>query len=181
MLWEWGLHRNSSGISFHCQEKCKVLVFCRVWSFHVHAPTFCPAAIWAISPEVCGKPFEADDFLGACCRKATWPPKSYGLYFFPSIAHTQNLHKISVSDLFRRQPNYIFGESMWVFWPSPSSGERAQWVPLSLLFVCQSELAFFCRAHRVYRRTQWVLSSETGLSKQYSARFLLFVWSNSSN
>ena len=25
-------------------------------------------------------------------------------------------------------------------WPSPSSGERAHWVPFSLLFVCQSEL-----------------------------------------
>ena len=29
-----------------------------------------------------------------------------------------------------------------------------------------------CRTHRVCRRTQWVLSSETVLSKQYSARFL---------
>ena len=29
------------------------------------------------------------------------------------------------------------------FWPLPSSGERAQWVPLSLLFVCQSELTEF--------------------------------------
>ena len=30
-----------------------------------------------------------------------------------------------------------------VFLPSPSSGERAQWVPLSLLFVCQRELTEF--------------------------------------
>ena len=30
----------------------------------------------------------------------------------------------------------------------------------------------FRRTHRVCRRTQWVLSSETVLSKQYSARFL---------
>ena len=29
-----------------------------------------------------------------------------------------------------------------------------------------------CRTHRVCRRTQWVLSSETVLSKQYSARFI---------
>ena len=29
------------------------------------------------------------------------------------------------------------------FWPSPPSGERTQWVPLSLLFVCQSELTEF--------------------------------------
>ena len=29
------------------------------------------------------------------------------------------------------------------FWGSPSSGERTQWVPLSLLFVCQSELTEF--------------------------------------
>ena len=33
--------------------------------------------------------------------------------------------------------------TQWVSWPSPSSREITQWVPLSLLFVCQSELTEF--------------------------------------
>ena len=35
-------------------------------------PIFCPPTIWAISLEFCRKPYilEADDFLGACYRKA---------------------------------------------------------------------------------------------------------------
>ena len=47
-------------------------------------PTFCPPTIWAISLEFYRKLsiLAADDFLGACYRKL-WPPKSYGLYFFP--------------------------------------------------------------------------------------------------
>ena len=56
------------------------------------------------------------------------------------------------------------------FLPSPSSGERTQWVPLSLLFVCQSELTEFAPK---LSEAQWVLFSETVLLKQYSARFLL--------
>ena len=49
--------------------------------------------------------------------------------------------------IIRKRAEYGFGEhglkhrAQWVFWPSPSSGERAQWAPLSLLFVCQSELS----------------------------------------
>ena len=51
--------------------------------------------------------------------------------------------------IYRRRPEYGFGElgfkhrAQWVFWSSLSSGERTQWVPLSLSFVCQSELAEF--------------------------------------
>ena len=63
---------------------------------------------------------------------------------------------------FRRWAEYGFGEhgfkhrAQWVFLPSPSSGERAQWVPLSLLFVWQSELTEFSRrTHRVCPKTQW--------------------------
>ena len=46
-------------------------------------PTFCPPTIWAISLEFRGKPFilEADDFLGACCRKAMTPKKLWTLLF----------------------------------------------------------------------------------------------------
>ena len=46
-------------------------------------PTFCPPTIWTISLEFCGKPsiLAADDFLGACKRKAM-TPKSYGLYSY---------------------------------------------------------------------------------------------------
>ena len=77
---------------------------------------------------------------------------------------------------------YGFGEhgfkhrAQWVFWPSPRSGERTQWVPLSLLFVCQSELnEFFAELTEFtvkLSEAQWVLVSKTVLSKQYSARFL---------
>ena len=62
------------------------------------------------------------------------------------------------------------------FLPSPSSGERAQWVPLSLRFVWQSELTeFFAELTEFAPKlgeAQWVLFSETVLSKQYFARFL---------
>ena len=57
------------------------------------------------------------------------------------------------------------------------SGERTQWAPLSLLFVCQSELTEFSPELTEFAlklsEAQWVLSSETVLSKQYSARFLV--------
>ena len=44
-------------------------------------PFICLLTIWAISPEFCRKPYilEADDFLGACYRKAI-TPQSYGLF-----------------------------------------------------------------------------------------------------
>ena len=62
------------------------------------------------------------------------------------------------------------------FLGSPSSGERAQWVPFSLWFACQGELTefFFAELPEFAPRlseAQWVLSSETVLSKQYSAPF----------
>ena len=55
--------------------------------------------------------------------------------------------------------------------PLPSSREGAQWVPLSRLFACKSELTEFSAE----LTTRWVLSSETVLSQQYSARFLI-IW-----
>ena len=63
------------------------------------------------------------------------------------------------------------------FWDSLSSRERTQWVPFSLLFVCQNELTeFFAELTEFAPKlseAQWVLFSETVLSKQYSARFLI--------
>ena len=46
-------------------------------------PTFCPLTIWAISLEFCRKTYilEADDFLGACYRKAMTPKKLWTLLF----------------------------------------------------------------------------------------------------
>ena len=47
----------------------------------------------------------------------------------------------------RKRAKYGFGEygfkhrTQWAFWGSPSSRERTQWVPLSLLFVCKRELS----------------------------------------
>ena len=55
----------------------------------------------------------------------------------------------SWSGLVRKRAEHGFGEhgfkhrTRWVFCRSTSSGERAQWVPLGLLFVCQSELTEF--------------------------------------
>ena len=55
-------------------------------------------------------------------------------------------------------------------------GENSRWVSLSLFFVCQSELTEFFPELTEFAakvsEAQWVLSSETALSKQYSARFL---------
>ena len=70
----------------------------------------------------------------------------------------------------RKRADYGFGEhgfkhrTQWVFRGSLSSGERAQWVPLSLLFVCQSELTeFFAEL------TEFAVElSEFSLPKQYS-------------
>ena len=62
------------------------------------------------------------------------------------------------------------------FWPSLSSGDRSQWVLLSLLCqricVLKRTHQVHHRTHRVSRRTHWDLSSEPVLSKQYSARSL---------
>ena len=59
------------------------------------------------------------------------------------------------------------------FWGSLSSGLRAQWVHLSLSFVCESELTEFFAELTEFAiklsEAQWVLFSETVLSKQYSA------------
>ena len=66
--------------------------------------------------------------------------------------------------------------AQWVFMGSPSSGEQTQWVPLGLLFACQNELTEFFAELTEFapklREAQWVLFSETVLSKQYSVRFL---------
>ena len=46
-------------------------------------PTFCPPTIWTISLELYRKPsiLAADDFLGACYRKAMTPKKLWTLLF----------------------------------------------------------------------------------------------------
>ena len=60
--------------------------------------------------------------------------------------------------------------------PHRVPGRGTQRVPLTLFkkFICAPKQTHrvFPRTHRVCRRTQWVLSSETLLSKQYSACFL---------
>ena len=86
----------------------------------------------------------------------------------------------------RKRAECGFGEygfkhrAQWVFWPSPSSGQRTQWVSLSLAFVCQSELTEFLAELTEFAvklsEAQSVLFSETVLSKQYSARFLKRDW-----
>ena len=70
----------------------------------------------------------------------------------------------------RRQVECGFGEytckhqTQWVFLPSPSSRERAQWVPLSLLFVCKSKLTKFLAELTGFAQKL----TEFSLPKQYS-------------
>ena len=71
---------------------------------------------------------------------------------------------------FRRRAEHVVRghgfkhRTQWVVLPSPNSGKRTQSSPLSLLFVCKSELIefFFCRTHRVCSKL-----SEFSLLKQY--------------
>ena len=89
-----------------------------------------------------------------------------------------------ILSLSRKRAEYGFGEygfkhrTQWVFRGSLSSGERTQWVPLSLLFVCKRELtesfAELTEFAPKLSEAQWVFFSETVLLKQYSARFLNF-------
>ena len=70
----------------------------------------------------------------------------------------------------RKRAEYGFGEygfkhrTQWVFRGSLSSGDRTQWVPLSLLFVCQSELTEFWAELTEFA----VKLSEFSSPKQYS-------------
>ena len=50
-------------------------------------PTFCPPTIWTISLEFYRKPsiLAADDFLGACYRKAMTPKKLWTLLFLHKL------------------------------------------------------------------------------------------------
>ena len=60
-------------------------------------------------------------------------------------------------------------QAHWVFLPSPSSGERTQWVPLSPYLCAKAKsLSFYLFAEltEYAQQTQWGLSSETVLSKQ---------------
>ena len=82
----------------------------------------------------------------------------------------------------RKRAEYGFREygfkhrAQWVFRGSLSSRERAQWVSFSQFFVCKRELTeFFAELTEFAPKlseAQWVLFSETVLSKQYSAWFL---------
>ena len=63
----------------------------------------------------------------------------------------------------------VSNTAQWPFWFSLSAGKRDQWVPCSLiLLLCVPKRTHqvFRRTHGVWHRTEWVLSSETVLSKQ---------------
>ena len=51
-------------------------------------PTFCPPTVWTVSLEFYRKPsiLAADDFLGACYRKAMTPKKLWTLLFLQNGA-----------------------------------------------------------------------------------------------
>ena len=103
-------------------------------------------------------------------RKITWdhcPQRN-----FPSH---ECLHPSAFPTSYRKWAEYGFGEhgfkhrTQWVFLPSPSSWERTQWVPLSLLVVCRSELAeFFAELTEFAPKlseAQWVVFSEREYSR----------------
>ena len=78
-----------------------------------------------------------------------------------------------VTEKFGNGPNTVSGSTVfkhrtqWVFRGSLSSGERTQWVPFSLLFVCKRELTeFFAELTEFAPKlseAQWVPFSETVL------------------
>ena len=119
--------------------------------------------------------------LGSCWAMREWPfprgPKSWKTSRSPSGI------EIFKRDWIGNGPNTVSGSTVskhrtqWVLLGSLSSGGWAQWVPFGLLFVCQSELTEFFAELTEFApklsQAQWVLFSETVLSKQYSARFLL--------
>ena len=74
---------NSLPFEGEMSRKSKVRVFSGANLMTCILPTFFPPTTWAISFEFCGKPFllEANDFLGACCRKAM-TSKKLRSYFF---------------------------------------------------------------------------------------------------
>ena len=92
------------------------------------------------------------------------------LHIFPTFSATCCN---SLRLFFRKWAEYGFGEyrfkhlTQWVFRPSPSSGERAQWVPLSLLFVCQSKLTEFSQSSPSLPYNLMTLSKFSS-PKQYS-------------
>ena len=69
----------------------------------MHAPYICQPKIWAISLEFCRKPFilEADNFLGACCRKAMTPKK---LWTLPFPQHQRKISDMSLDSLPTQRP-----------------------------------------------------------------------------
>ena len=97
---------------------------------------------------------------------------SYKIQFQETTVTVLTVLAVSaVSVMTRKRAEYGFGEyafkhrTQWVFWGSLSSGERIQWVPFSLSFVCQNELAeFFAELTEFAPKlseVQWVLFSET--------------------
>ena len=63
--------------------------------------------------------------------------------------------------------------TQWVVWPHRVLGtELSEFLAAFICVPKWTHRVFFCRTHRICCRTQWVSSSETVLSKQYSARFL---------
>ena len=85
-------------------------------------------------------------------------------------AEDPSLPSPALPSLFRERAEYGFGEygfkhrTQWVFRGSPSSGERAQWVPFSLLFVCKRDLTEFLAGLTEFASEL----SEFSLLKQYS-------------
>ena len=106
----------------------------------------------------------------------TWRPKRGGFPIWTRLSRFFLLFFWETAKG-RRRAEYGFGEygfkhrTQWVFRGSLSSRERTQWVPLSLLFVCQSELTeFFAEL------TEFAAElSELSPPKQYSRNSILPV------
>ena len=95
-----------------------------------------------------------------------------------TVHHFKNCHFLMIC---RKRAEYGFGEygfkhrAQWFVLPSPSSaGENSVSSSQPTICVPKRTHQVFGRTHRVCPKTQWVLFSETVLSKQYSARFLIW-------
>ena len=118
--------------------------------------------------------FESDEFFPDSGLVAALRSTRLGWHFCRT-----KMVVLTILGHFRKRAEYGFGEygfkhrTQWVFRGSLSSRDWTQWVLFSLLFVCKRELTeFFAELTEFAPKlseAQWVLFSETVLSKQYSA------------
>ena len=124
---------------------------------------------------------------------------SYRVWGIPAV-FSKGIFQTKLWERFgKSQPYWGYGQNNWLLsetgrirfgrcrfqntklseflWLSPSSRERIQWVTLSLLFVCQSDLTEFVAELTESGAELTEFSSGTVLSKQYSQYSAHFLFS----